>query len=77
MGWREVQAARQYIHAEKDKVRVWRDDELKKAEAKRKKAHADLEEAHKLEIAQIRNSCIEQWMRLDAELLDRIEGAQR
>ncbi len=77
MGWREREQARQYIATEKAKVRAWRDAELKTAEAKRKADHRALEDNHKLEVDQIKNSAIEQFVRLDDQLRDMIEGAQR
>ncbi len=77
MGWREREEARRYIAAEKQKVRVWRDNEIKTAEANRKAAHAKLEDDHKLEVMQIKNSAIEQFVRLDDQLLDMLEAAQQ
>jgi len=77
MGWREVEAERRRIVAEKATIRVWRDTQLKTAEANRRKAHADLEEAHKLEVAQIKNSAFEQYMRLEDAFADFKEGQQR
>jgi hypothetical protein len=68
MGWREIETMRSKNTTLKREARQWRDDELKKEEADRKVKHKQVEEDHKLGVDQIKNSYIEQIMRLDDEL---------
>ena len=77
MGWKEIEAERRRIMVEKDGIRKWRDAEIKAEEAKRKAAHVALEQEHAEAIDQIKNSAIEQFMRLDDGFLDFKKAQQR
>jgi len=68
MGWKEYEAASSKAVTEKRHARQWRDDELRKEEAFRKTKIKSSEDAHKLAVMQIKNSYIEQEMRIDDEL---------
>ena len=77
MGWKEVQEIHRQSAIKKHALLVKRDADLREAEALRKTRHAELEAAHKQEVARIH-----QWfkdeMQMEAEYVaDALVGAKR